>query len=258
LTFCLLGDAGIVAQRLCEAGLGGVIAHVGENLDTPCEKVYSATAADLIGASVSPLAIIAFVNESFDAGVHFGIPENRFERLAKIPMTKPEVRAVIMSKLKLKPTSICFDIGAGTGSVAVEMGLACHQGHICAIEKNPDAALLIKKNLKSFHLGNVSVIEGEAPCALSNLPRPDAVFVGGSGGKMKEIIRATLALNPLAELVASAATLETVHEAASAFDASGIEWEAFQISVSKSKPAGGLHLMAAQNPVTLICRASTP
>ncbi len=251
LTFCLTGNnAREISDALRGAGLGHIKAYVGENLGSAQERINELTAENIREAS--PLTVLLFANEQFDDRTPAGIPDGRFSRLAGVPMTKSEVRAVATARLDLRPADICWDIGAGTGSVAVEMALNAYRGHVYAVEQKPEAIPLIERNRVDFHIGNITVLCGKAPAALENLPVPDAVFIGGSGGELDGIISAALLKNPAARIAVSAVTVETVAVALASFSKAGMEPEIVQISVARGKKAGGLHRMEAQNPVTIL------
>ena len=165
-------------------------------------------------------------------------------------MTKQEVRAVILAKLAVKPSDLCWDIGAGTGSVSVELAL---QGkEVWAMEYRKDACELIKKNREKFCAWNLHLIQGKAPEALNGFPQPDKVFIGGSEGKLRPILRKAAESDSALRVCVSAITLETVGEAVEEMDALGLEPEVVQIAVSRTRRAGGKHLLLAQNPVFLI------
>ena len=259
LTFCLTGNnINALGTALCEAGFGRVTTHIVENLGTDTERVYETTADELAHAKFQSMTVLLFVNEAFDDRTPFGLPDSRFSRLSGIPMTKGETRAVVMSKLDLRPASICWDIGAGTGSVTVEMALSAYRGHVYAVERRTEAIPLIKQNCMSFHIGNVTAICGEAPVALEPLPAPNAVCTGGSGGLLDEIISSVLRKNPDARIVVTAVTLETVSSALTIFSKAGLSPEIAQLNVARSKRAGELHLMEAQNPVTILSAGGKP
>ena len=137
------------------------------------------------------------------------------------------------------------------------MELAQWAKSVWAVERKQDAAELIRKNRERFCAWNLHVVEGAAPDVLEELPKPDAVFVGGSGGKMEDILEAVFRKNPQARICVSAIALETIHRAVSGLDRLGYVPEVTQISVSRTKTAGGLHLLMAQNPVFLITGAQT-
>lgn len=172
-------------------------------------------------------------------------------------MTKQEVRAAVLAKLAVTPTDTLWDVGAGTGSVSVELAFAAPAGQVYAVECDPEACALIQKNREKFAAYNLTLIEGKAPEALDMLPAPDAVFIGGTKGNMGAVIDAVLHKNPAARLCIAAIALETLSAAVAALTAHGLAAEVTQISVSRTKAAGNLHLLMANNPVFLITGART-
>ncbi len=252
LTFCLTGNnAREIGSALCQAGLGHIKTHVGENLGTMNERVYEMIASDLIQGNFRALTVLLFINDEYDDSVPAGLPDSSFIRLTGIPMTKSEMRALVLSKLNVHPGDICWDIGAGTGSVTVELALCAYRGSVYAVERREDAVSLIGQNCQTFHIGNVTTVCGQAPAVLDALPAPDAVFIGGSGGELPEIIAAVLRKNLNARMVVTAVTIETVTSALSAFAKVGLEPEIVQINIARAKKAGSLHMMEAQNPITV-------
>ena len=180
-----------------------------------------------------------------------GLPDEAFLR-GDVPMTKQEARAAALAKLAIRPTDTVWDVGAGTGSVSVELALAAPQGHVYAVECNPEACALIRKNREKFAAYHLSLTEGRAPEALAALPAPDAVFIGGTKGSMDAVISAVLAKNPAARICISAIAVETLGAAVAALTAHGLAADVTQIAVSRSRPAGKLHLLMANTPVFLI------
>ena len=168
-------------------------------------------------------------------------------------MTKSEVRAVTLAKLRLTRNAVCWDVGAGTGSVSIEMAEAAENGEVFAVEKKADACALIEQNKRHLGVSNVTVIEGTAPETLSELPAPTHVFIGGSGGNLKEIIEAALSKNPRVRIVLNTVTAETFAEATAAIKALPLRNEEIvELNVSRGRKVGGYHLMTAQNPVYII------
>ena len=165
-------------------------------------------------------------------------------------MTKQEVRAAVLAKLAVHPGDILWDVGAGTGSVSVELALAAPRGRVYAVECKPEGCALIKANREKFRTRNLVLVEG--PAALSDLPAPDAVFIGGSKGSLAAIVDAALDKNPDARICVSAIALETLSAAVAALTAKGRNVQVSQIAISRAKAVGGLHLMMAQNPIYLI------
>lgn len=252
-TFCLTGsNVQAVCQRLIDAGFSSLPVFVGENLDSAQERITKTTIIQAAGIHPAPLTVLLIENEAADARIRTGIPDTEFQR-GDAPMTKSEVRAAILSRLSLRPGDVCYDIGAGTGSVAVEMALSAYEGQVYAIDRNGTALALAQKNCKQFHIGNVQFIKGEAPGAFSGLPTPDAVFIGGSGGQAKEIVAHLLGKNPHMRLVATAVAIESIAALLHAFEENHIaDTEVVQLSVSRAKEAGGLHMLLANNPVFII------
>mgnify|MGYP000434879568 CR=1 FL=1 len=147
-------------------------------------------------------------------------------------------------------SSDLYDIGSGTGSVAVEIAGLSETVHVYAIERKPEAVELLRKNREHFHMDNMEIIEALAPEGLEELPVPTHAFIGGSGGKMKEIIGTLLNLNPAVRIVANAITLETVSEILACMKEYGFEdGELLQIQASPVKQLGSYHMPMAQNPV---------
>ena len=167
-------------------------------------------------------------------------------------MTKQEVRAAILAKLAVRPEETVWDVGAGTGSLSVELALAARRGRTYAVEYKDEACALIEDNRRRFGAWNLRLVRGRAPEALTELPAPDAVFVGGSEGRLAEIVKAALSKNPDVRLCVSAIALETLSAALEVFAALGMEAEVTQIAVSRAKPGGRLHLLLANNPVFLV------
>jgi len=260
LTFCVTGNnAREIAGRLTAFGFGEIKAYVGENIGLADERIYETAARDLAQNAFPPLTALLFINEDFNDKTPVGLPDDSFIRLPGVPVTKSETRAVIMSKLDIKPGDICYDIGAGTGSVTVEMAYGAYKGRVYAIERGARAAALIENNCRAHHLGNVTVINGAAPKALAELPAPGAVFIGGSGGYIRDIIKTVLDKNKNAVIVIAAITVETVYSAQTALRDMGRETEVTQINAARGKLIGAHNILEAQNPVTIIkSRASSP
>ena len=180
------------------------------------------------------------------------MPDELFFRQDKIPMTKQEVRAVLLSKLRLTKNAVCWDVGAGTGSVSLEMAECCEDGEVYAVEQKEEACRLIEENKCRLGVTNVTVVRGIAPACLAPLPAPTHVFIGGSGGNLPAILNTILQKKPTARIVLSAVTLETLAEATKLLKTLPVrDTEIIQLSVSRSQSLGSYHLMTAQNPVFL-------
>ena len=171
----------------------------------------------------------------------------------KVPMTKSEVRSVSIAELELTEDAIVYDIGAGTGSVSIEIARAGEQIRVYAIEKNPEGVELIDQNRKKFKTDGVRIIEGLAPQALEELETPTHAFVGGSSGNLREIVQLLQKKNPDVRIVINAISLETVSEVMGLVE-EGIlpDAEILQVSAARSKVLGRYHMMMGQNPVYII------
>ncbi|MEG2173980.1 MAG: precorrin-6y C5,15-methyltransferase (decarboxylating) subunit CbiE [Oscillospiraceae bacterium] len=252
LTFALTGgNMANLGEELTDAGFGELVAHVGENLGSPKEQILTLSVSGLSAAGTSSLAVVLIENPSYDKRVRVGIPDGAFIR-GDVPMTKAEIRAMTMSRLALFPDAVCCDIGAGTGSVTVEMALAAYEGQVYALDKNEEAIRLVTENCRAFHIGNVIPILGEAPDALHKMPPLDAAFIGGSSGRLMDIFDTLLLDNPSIHIVVNAVTLETVHEATQAFAAYGIVPAIIQVNATRAKPVGNLHMLQAGSSVFIL------
>ena len=171
-------------------------------------------------------------------------------------MTKSEIRSLSVAKLQLPKDAVVYDVGAGTGSVTIELALAAVDGCIYAIERNQEACDLIEENKRKFGTSNIQVVHGLAPEAMEDLPAPTHAFIGGSAGNLKEIITCLLGKNPLIRLVINTVTLETMAEVSECLKALNlIEEETICVNVSRAKKLGAYHLMMGQNPIYIVtCR----
>ncbi|MBQ9032292.1 MAG: precorrin-6A reductase [Parasporobacterium sp.] len=283
--FVLVGGSDGI-NRLCrsliDAGYGDVRLHVGEHLSYENEKITEGTARELEKESFASLsaALIekAPQNEELSQPgkaplkecretpygfvVTHGLPDTAFLRGTSekgiVPMTKSEVRTISISKLQLTGDALCWDVGAGTGSVAIEIARQIPGGFVYAVEKKPEAAELIRFNQAAFALPNLTVVEGTAPEALRSLPAPTHVFIGGSSGDLEQILDLIYSKNPGATVVVTAITLETIgqmneliHKMKKREPEGSLETEILSVNIAGDRPAGSYHLMTAQNPVFL-------
>lgn len=256
--FFLTGETGDQTPRaLCaaleQAGWGKARAWVGSRLSYPDEEIFSGAVEEFCRRDFPPLCVLLVRGEPAcpPAGT-FGIPDSGFVR-GQVPMTKEEVRAAALSKLRVAPGGTYWDVGAGTGSVAVAISALARDGRVLAVEQDPEACGLILENAARFGAGNLTLVQGEAPAALGDLPAPDGVFVGGSGGSLEDILKTALEKNPRVRVVVAAVTLETLSRGAALLDAlpfAGVEVS--QITVARVRELGRYHLMTGQNPVFLL------
>ena len=249
------GDAtaNVILDALCENGLGHVRVTVGSELSYPAERIVSGTAAQLRAETFPSLAVLMAENPAAACyGVTCGWPDSAFLR-AEVPMTKQEVRAVTLAKLGVTKRAVCWDVGAGTGSVSLEMAECAEDGTVYAVEQKEAACELIERNKLHLGISNVVVVRGTAPEALEALPAPTHVFIGGSSGNMKDILELALQKNPQARIVVNTVTAESFAEAVALLKTLPVvDTEIVELSAAHGRAVGRYHLMTAQNPVFVI------
>ena len=252
-TFILMSgvkDINRLGALLLESGLKTCEVITGYQLSYPNQKIKIMTPQDCLTETEDGLYICLVKNPDAEyKRLTHGMADEEFVR-DSVPMTKEEVREVSICKLKLHENAIVYDVGSGTGSIAVETAMLSDTVHVFAIEQKVEAAILIRRNIKKFHLENISVITAKAPEQFDELPIPTHVFIGGSGGNMKEILSALYEKNPHMRVVINAITLETiceVKEVISQFKV--VNEEIVQMQVNRAKQSGKYHLMQAENPV---------
>jgi len=247
-----------IASTLIKAGIGDRTIIVCENIGTDSAKVTECTLGEAAGMRFSPMNVMIIKrDEGMEAGVHepprtIGIPDYQFAQREGL-ITKSEVRAIALSKLRPTHGDIIWDVGAGCGSVAIEAERLACPGRVYAVEKDKKQLGYIKRNIEKFRATGLEMIDGEAPHALDPLPDPAAVFVGGSGGKLMEILDACdERLKSGGRLVLNIVTLENLSDALEFMKDSGYIFEITSVSVSRSKSLGEKHFMVAANPVHII------
>lgn len=245
-----------VCRTLVEAGLAACEVTVAERLGYGDERVTSGSAERMATGTYDELNVM-LIDVPTDLVVPSrtpGLPDDVFVR-GKVPMTKQEVRACVMAKLAVTPDDVCWDVGAGTGAVSVELALASRE--VWAIEQNPVALDLIAQNRTRFRAWNLRAIEGTAPAALDGLPQPDVVFVGGSAGNLEGILSAALAANPQVRICVCAILIQTLGQALDWMETHGLNPEVTQVAVNRTRKLAGQHMLQAENPVYVIVGART-
>ncbi len=239
-----------VAGELTAAGLGHVMLHIGENLSLPDERIVCGHAEKLAGMRFEDLAVVLVENDS-PADPYRTLKDSDFVR-GKVPMTKEAVRNLVVMALAIAPDDVVYDIGAGTGSVTCAMALRARNSFVCAIEKEKEAAALIRENMEKLGIRNIRLYEGTAPEGMENFPPADKVFIGGSSGNLRQIAEAALSRNEKAVLVITAVTLETLTEAVQVCRDLGLSSEILCANISAAQKLGRYHLMKAENPVYIL------
>lgn len=243
-----------ICRELDTAGFGDLHVYVGERLSYEDERIESGFVRDFLETDFADLSVMLVENEHpiVRKTQASSLSDDEFVR-GDAPMTKEEVRELAVAKLHVRADDTIWDIGAGTGSVSVELALAAHKGSVYAVEKNSSAVKLLHENKERFGVTNLHIVEGNAPEALDGLPAPDRVFIGGSSGNLSSIIEAAFATGNVGRICITAITLETLGEALVVLERFSLgDVDIVQLSVAKAKSLAGYHMMMANNPIFLI------
>lgn len=240
-----------IGRSLAEAGLTDCEVTVGYQLSYPEESIRILTPGQCEEITGEGLYTCLIRNPHWQPErLTHGRADICFLRDVKTPMTKEEVREVSICKLHLTQNAVVYDIGSGTGSVAIEIAGVPGGVQVYAIERKPEAVELLRKNREQFHMDNIQIIEAPAPEGLEELPVPTHAFIGGSGGRLLDILQTLYRKNPHMRIVINAISMETIAELREVLEAFPVEEEEIlQMQVSRVKKLGGYHLPQAENPV---------
>ncbi|MDQ6988895.1 MAG: precorrin-6y C5,15-methyltransferase (decarboxylating) subunit CbiE [Mariprofundaceae bacterium] len=230
---------------------------VAENLLQDAERIVAdVPIADLATQDFADLNMVILERKNnVEKAVMFGLPDASFQQRKpdKGLITKCEVRAVSLAMMQLKSNSVVWDIGAGSGAVGLEAARLCPNGWVYAIEKNEADFHIAKSNQINMGVHHYTLIHAKAPEAMAQWESPDAVFIGGSGGELTELIHLIISrLNAGGHLVMNFVTLENLATAVATLKTLDITWQVSQMQVSRSKPILHMHRMAAENPVWIV------
>ncbi|RMD74352.1 MAG: precorrin-6y C5,15-methyltransferase (decarboxylating) subunit CbiE [Chloroflexi bacterium] len=239
----------VIAQALIAAGMEPASrCAVCEQLGGPRQRVVSATLADLVTAAFDPLNVLVVWNDRPVRPIPPGLPDEAFSTEAG-QMTKREVRLLSLAELALQPGEVLWDIGAGSGAVAIEAARACPTAHVYAVERRAEFIEHIHTNLRRFPAPNLHVVHGEAPEACYAWPDPDAIFVGGSGHRLAAIVAlAQQRLRPGGRLVINLVTIGHLTEAVALLPSARV----VQVQVSRAVPIQFDLRFTALNPVWIV------
>lgn len=261
LLFCLTSpanDPARIARLLLAAGLGEAFRlDVATRLNAPDEALFTDLTPAAVAEKTFPAPNVLVLRRIVPRPPRprFGIEDGDYAQRQPEQglLTKLEVRAVALAKLRLDPAALVWDIGAGAGTVGLEAAMLCPDGHVYAIEKNPADSANARANARRFGILNYTLVTDRAPAQLETWPDPDAVFIGGSSGALTALIEQCLArLRPGGRLVINVVTFENLASAMAAARTSGLRWEVLQLSAARSQPILQLHRLAAQNPVWIV------
>lgn len=245
-----LKDVHKLGKLLLNAGLTECTVTAGYQLSYPEQRIMELRPEECMQLQEDGLYICCIKNPDPERKMlTHGRKDGEFIR-DKVPMTKEEVREVSICKLKLYEGAVVYDIGSGTGSVAAEIAGLSDEIKVFAVEYKEEAVSLIAQNKEKFGLDNIEIVSGKAPDGLEELPVPTHAFIGGSSGRMKEILSALYQKNSQMHVVINAISMETICEIKEVLSAFPIQNEdVVQIQASRAKRVGTYHLMQAENPV---------
>lgn len=262
--FFLLGGeqtASDVCRQLCKFNLGRVRVYIGENLGYKNERIISGYAEELSNGAeeyTEKLAVLVTVNPDHLRFIPSAIDDEKFIR-DNTPMTKAEVRSIAVSALEICKDSVCWDIGCGSGSVSMEMAYRCPEGMVLAFDKKNVGVENTLANAARFGCDNVHAFLCEFPNMgsesepiLDRMGTPDKVFIGGTSGKLEDVLGYINGLNPDADIVLTAVSLETLAEATRCFERFGGKCSVSQIAVTRTKKVGSHTMLDALNPIFII------
>lgn len=243
-----------IINGLYQAGFQNLTIYIGENLGYPDEKITKLELNSTIKMNVSSLAVVWVVREELFIDNYTGtLDDDDFIR-GKVPITKSTIRNNIISQLgRGLVNEVIYDVGAGTGSIAIELALSNPMCKILAFENNPVAIDLIKQNIFKFNAYNITLIEGNAPETFENNQAPDKVFIGGSKGSMKSIFDLILKMNINCFFVVSAIAVETFAEVVDIFNSKSFStFNILQLFVASNKKVANYNMLIGQNPTFII------
>ena len=259
---------GRIARMLLDEGMGedfrmSVCEHLLQEDENIHRDLSLDQAAQVKFADLN--VVILQRQQSLQRNALFGLADDSYKQRKpdKGLITKREVRAVSLARLQLRADSIVWDIGAGSGSLGLEAARLCHQGYVFAVEKNAEDAAIAQENQARMGISNYQLMEARAPQGLDSWPDPDAVFIGGSGGELAQLIALSLLrMSAGGCLVINVVTMENLHSATQALkdcvqNIPGLEWDVVQLQASRSKQILDMQRFEALNPVWIIS-ASKP
>ena len=251
-----------IAEALIKSNLNNFIAYMCEDIGSTEEKIESYPLNKVASKSFSPLNIMiltkvaqgGIIDKETNPQIEgiFGLPDESFIHSAGL-ITKEEIRAISLAKMRISENSVVWDIGACSGSVAIESGRIAKMGKVYAIEKKRERIEQIKENIKNFSMKNIEVIEGEAPDCLKGLPEPDTVFIGGSSSRLEAILEVcSKSMKNRGSVIINAITLDTIKTATDSLKWLNMPFEIVSVNIAKSKGISDSIFFEAQNPVYII------
>jgi precorrin-6Y C5,15-methyltransferase (decarboxylating) len=245
-----------IAKKLMEENRVDFKIWVLESLGTPAERVncYRPLQAAAMAYAEPNLVIIKKTtgDQPAEQPLHLGMPEHCYAHERGL-ITKSEIRAITLAKLRLLPHHILWDLGAGSGSISVEAALLVNRGKVFAVEKNPARIKQIEINKGRFGIANLEILHASAPDGLVQLPHPDRIFIGGGGQALKTIITSAVSyLKPEGRIVMNTVLLPNIQTATSTLVALGFTTDVVQVQINRSRQMPWAERLEAQNPVWIV------
>lgn len=245
-----------VADYLLSYGMDEYEAFVAERLGSVDERCRWFSLSELARTECDPLNVLILRRKPGSCPPHWGIGIDDDQFTQRKPdkglITKKEVRVLSLAELNLRPDSIVWDIGTATGSVAIEAARIARLGQVYAVEKNEPDLENAHANAKKFRT-DITIVHAKAPQGLEQFPDPDAVFIGGSGGELPELVRLCRErLRPQGRLVLNAVTIENLYEAMQVMKEAGFDTSVTMVQISRSKPILHLTRLEGLNPVYVV------
>lgn len=254
----------MIASMLLKNGINRYTSYVCEDLGTKDEKVFKSGLAGAIKRRFSPLNIMILIRDHDTScplnpdlnlpipGYMIGIPDEDFSHSGGM-ITKAEVRVLALARLRFKGALTLWDIGAGSGSISIEAAGLIPSGRIFAVEKDQSQIAHLYENIRRFSRKNIVVCEGEAPDILDQLPDPDRVFIGGSGGRLKEILmKVNKRLMPGGIIVVNAVTTSTLIDAVQILKEHKFRFEVMSVNIARTRPLGDTEIFEPITPTFII------
>lgn len=249
------GSPQLIARELLSRHCAGYRVYLCENLGSADERIQITSIKGLLEMKAAPLNLLILMREYEEQQQFlpsFGIPDEEFLSVKKT-MTREEVRVVTLAKLRLRHDMCLWDIGAGSGSISIEADHLLPYGRVFAVERNEESLGFLRENLQRFKSRNVTLITGTAPDCLEDLPDPDRVFVGGSGGRLWEILdRVDQRLPSGGIIVLNAITLDTLTAANEYFGNAGYRVEVVVLNIARTRPETNYKMFEAYDPVFIL------
>ncbi|MEE1312660.1 MAG: precorrin-6y C5,15-methyltransferase (decarboxylating) subunit CbiE [Lachnospiraceae bacterium] len=240
-----------IAKALCSFGMQDVVMYIGSRLSSDKEQIVKVKASEAENNAYPGFSVVYVENRTAQkiSGVNY-LKDEQFIR-GKVPMTKEEIRILIMHRLNVEPYDCLWDLGAGTGSVSIEMARHTPFGRVYSVEYKERALDLIEKNKQHFACTNLTIVSGRIKDSIYKLPEPNKVFLGGNEGELCEVIDYLKKLPKQVHVVMTAVTMETLAEAVRQLSGER-NFSYMQVQIGQSKMVGSYHTTDMNHPIWIL------